>query len=128
MASRIASMSPDDTQLFLSCPPDDSVVQHKPSARLSDIFTWTKEHLHLQLNLPKTKLLVIPENPTHQQQLNSQQSIEGCESLGVTRLYSIRTIGPYLTHFDTQLHAPGMFISHFDCCNAFLAGSPTFAP
>ncbi|KAL2098087.1 hypothetical protein ACEWY4_007294 [Coilia grayii] len=44
----------DDTQLYLSFQPDTTV-----SAGLSELSTWMREH-HLQLNLSKTKLLVIP--------------------------------------------------------------------
>ena len=53
----------DDTQLYLSFPPDDHTVSARISNCLSDISTWMKAH-HLQLNLPKTELLVFPAKPT----------------------------------------------------------------
>ncbi|KAK2899414.1 hypothetical protein Q8A73_012543 [Channa argus] len=49
----------DDTQLFLSFPPDDSTVSSRISACLSDISAWMSER-HLQLNLSKTEVLVFP--------------------------------------------------------------------
>jgi len=52
----------DDTQLYLSFQPDDPTVAARMSACLTDISGWMKDH-HLQLNLAKTELLVIPANP-----------------------------------------------------------------
>src|SRR4029434_1210159 len=49
----------DDTQLFLSFPPDNTTVSARIWDCLSDISTWMKDH-HLQLNLAKTELLVFP--------------------------------------------------------------------
>ncbi|CAM4583153.1 unnamed protein product [Leuciscus chuanchicus] len=64
----------DDTQLFLSFQPDDPTVAPRISSCLADISAWMKEH-HLQLNLAKTELLVLPANPSLQHdftiQLNS---------------------------------------------------------
>ncbi len=48
----------DDTQLYLSFHPDDLTI----AACLADISCWMKDH-HLQLNLAKTELLVVPANP-----------------------------------------------------------------
>jgi len=48
----------DDTQLYLSFPPDDT-ASARISDCLSDISTWMKNH-HLQLNLAKTELMVFP--------------------------------------------------------------------
>ncbi len=48
----------DDTQLYLSFHPDDLTI----AACLADISCWMKGH-HLQLNLAKTELLVVPANP-----------------------------------------------------------------
>src|SRR4029434_1661311 len=42
----------DDTQLFLSFPPEDTTVSARISDCLADISTWMKNH-HLQLNLAK---------------------------------------------------------------------------
>src|SRR4029434_682186 len=49
----------DDTQLFLSFPPEDTTVSARISDCLADISTWMKNH-HLQLNLAKTELMVFP--------------------------------------------------------------------
>src|SRR4029434_3148682 len=51
--------SADDTQLFLSLPPEDTTVSARISDCLADISTWMKNH-HLQLNLAKTELMVFP--------------------------------------------------------------------
>uniref|UniRef100_A0A3B1IJ57 Reverse transcriptase domain-containing protein n=1 Tax=Astyanax mexicanus TaxID=7994 RepID=A0A3B1IJ57_ASTMX len=51
----------DDTQLYLSFSPEDHSISARISQCLSDISSWMKEH-HLQLNLSKTELLVIPAN------------------------------------------------------------------
>ncbi len=52
----------DDTQLYLSFHPDDPTIAARISACLTDISCWMKDH-HLQLNLAKTELLVVPSNP-----------------------------------------------------------------
>src|SRR4029434_3320409 len=49
----------DDTQLFLSFPPEDTTLSARISDCLADISTWMKNH-HLQLNLAKTELMVFP--------------------------------------------------------------------
>ncbi len=53
----------DDTQLYLSSPPDDLMIAARISARLTDTSYWMKDH-QLQLNLAKTELLVVPANPS----------------------------------------------------------------
>ncbi len=53
----------DDTQLYLSCHPDDLTIAARISACLADISCWMKDH-HLQLDLAKTELLVVPSNPS----------------------------------------------------------------
>jgi len=53
----------DDTQLYISFQPEDPTVAACISACLTDISGWMKDH-HLQLNLVKTELLVVPPNPT----------------------------------------------------------------
>uniref|UniRef100_A0A3B1JXL6 Reverse transcriptase domain-containing protein n=1 Tax=Astyanax mexicanus TaxID=7994 RepID=A0A3B1JXL6_ASTMX len=55
----------DDTQLYLSFSPDDHSISARISQCLSDISAWMNEH-HLQLNLSKTELLVIPAKPSIQ--------------------------------------------------------------
>ncbi len=61
----------DDTQLYLSFRPDDPMVAARISGCLADISAWMKEH-HLQLNLAKTELLVIPATPTLQHDFTIQ--------------------------------------------------------
>ncbi len=61
----------DDTQLYLSFQPDDPTVAARISGCLADISAWMKEH-HLQLNLAKTELLVIPATPSLQQDFSIQ--------------------------------------------------------
>ncbi len=52
----------DDTQLYLSFHPDDLTIAARISACLTNISFWMKDH-HLQLNLVKTELLVVPAKP-----------------------------------------------------------------
>jgi len=52
----------DDTQLYLSFHPDDPTVATRILNCLADILEWMKKH-HLQLNLAKTELLILPANP-----------------------------------------------------------------
>ncbi len=61
----------DDTQLYLSFQPDDPTVAARISGCLADISVWMKEH-HLQLNLAKTELLVVPATPTLQHDFSIQ--------------------------------------------------------
>ncbi|XP_063067204.1 uncharacterized protein LOC134458705 [Engraulis encrasicolus] len=49
----------DDPQMYLSFQPDNSTVFARISTCLTNLSTWMKEH-HLQFNLCKTELLVIP--------------------------------------------------------------------
>uniref|UniRef100_A0A8C2EYT6 Reverse transcriptase domain-containing protein n=1 Tax=Cyprinus carpio TaxID=7962 RepID=A0A8C2EYT6_CYPCA len=53
----------DDTQLYFSFQPDDPTVVARISACQSDISSWMNDH-HLQLNLTKTELLMVPANPS----------------------------------------------------------------
>ncbi len=61
----------DDTQLYLSFQPEDPTVAARISGCLADISAWMKEH-HLQLNLAKTELLVVPATPTLQHDFSIQ--------------------------------------------------------
>ncbi len=63
----------DDTQLYLSFQPDDPTVAARISGCLADISAWMKEH-HLQLNLAKTELLVIPATPSLQHDFSQLRS------------------------------------------------------
>ncbi|XDV10891.1 hypothetical protein PO909_000002 [Leuciscus waleckii] len=84
----------DDTQLFLSFQPDDPTVAARVSSCLADISAWMKEH-HLQLNLAKTELLVLPANPSLQHDFTIQ-----LESSSITPSRSVRNLG---VTFDDQL-------------------------
>ena len=139
----------DDTQIYLSFQPDDPTVAARISACLADISGWMKDH-HLQLNLAKTELLVIPANPTLCHNFTIQlgpSSISPSRSarnLGVviddqlnftdhiTRtarscrfaLYNIRKIRRFLSEHATQLLVQALVLSRLDYCNALLAGLP----
>ncbi len=140
----------DDTQLYLSFQPDDPTVAARISGCLADISAWMKEH-HLQLNLAKTELLVIPATPS----LQHDFSIQLCTSiitpstsvrnLGVIfddqltfkehiaktarscrfALHNIRKIRPFLTEHAAQLLVQALVVSRLDYCNALLAGLPS---
>ncbi|XDV35472.1 hypothetical protein PO909_005412 [Leuciscus waleckii] len=142
----------DDTQLFLSFQPDDPTVAARVSSCLADISTWMKEH-HLQLNLAKTELLVLPANPSLQHDFTIQLESSlitpsrSVRNLGVTfddqltftdhisktarscrfALHNIRKIRPFLTEHATQLIVQALVISMLDYCNALLAGLPACA-
>ncbi|CAM4511130.1 unnamed protein product [Leuciscus chuanchicus] len=142
----------DDTQLFLSFQPDDPTVAARVSSCLADISTWMKEH-HLQLNLAKTELLVLPANPSLQHDFTVQLESSlitpsrSVRNLGVTfddqltftdhisktarscrfALHNIRKIRPFLTEHATQLIVQALVISRLDYCNALLAGLPACA-
>ncbi len=84
----------DDTQLYLSFRPDDPTVAARISGCLADISVWMKEH-HLQLNLAKTELLVLPATPTLQHDFTIQLG-----SSTITPSASVRNLGEI---FDDQL-------------------------
>ncbi len=84
----------DDTQLYLSFQPDDPTVAARISGCLADISAWMKEN-HLQLNLAKTELLVVPATPT----LQHDFSIQLGTSI-ITPSTSVRNLGVI---FDDQL-------------------------
>ncbi len=105
---------------------------------------------HLQLNLSKTKLLVIPAKPTIHHDINikidslSVPPTRTARNLGVVldnqltfsdhvasiarscryALYNIRKIRTYLTQDATQLLVQAIVISRLDYCNALLTGLP----
>ncbi|XDV19517.1 hypothetical protein PO909_024975 [Leuciscus waleckii] len=131
---------------------DDPTVAARISSCLADISTWMKEH-HLQLNLAKTELLVLPANPSLQHDFTIQldsSSINPSRSvrnLGVTvddqltftdhisktarscrfALHNIRKIRPFLTEHATQLLVQALVITRLDYCSALLAGLPSCA-
>uniref|UniRef100_A0A8C2BQ02 Reverse transcriptase domain-containing protein n=1 Tax=Cyprinus carpio TaxID=7962 RepID=A0A8C2BQ02_CYPCA len=139
----------DDTQLYFSFQPDDPTVVARISACLSDISSWMNDH-HLQLNLTKTELLVVPANPSFHHNFSIQLGSSTitpsrtARNLGVvmdyqlsftvniattTRscrfaLYNIRKIRPFLSEQATQLLVQALVLSRLDYCNALLAGLP----
>ncbi len=84
----------DDTQLYLSFRPDDPMVAARISGCLADISAWMKKH-HLQLNLAKTELLVLPATQTLQHDFTIQLG-----SSTITPSTSVRNLGVV---FDDQL-------------------------
>ena len=142
----------DDTQLYLSFSPDDPTIQTRISDCLSDISAWMQDH-HLQLNLSKTELLVLPAKPTihHNICINSGSlslaPSRVARNLGVMiddqltfndhvasvaracrfALFNIKKIRPYLTQQASQLLVQTMVLSRLDYCNALLAGLPACA-
>uniref|UniRef100_A0A8B9HMG4 Reverse transcriptase domain-containing protein n=1 Tax=Astyanax mexicanus TaxID=7994 RepID=A0A8B9HMG4_ASTMX len=139
----------DDTQLYLSFSPEDNSISAQISLCLSDISSWMKEH-HLQLNLSKTELLVIPAKPSFQHNFSisidslSLSPTKVARNLGVMvddqlsfthhvasvarsccfALYNIRKIRQFLTQQATQLLVQAVVISRLDYCNALLTGLP----
>ncbi len=138
------------TQLYLSFQPDDPTVAARISGCLVDISAWMKEH-HLQLNLAKTELLVVPATPTLQHDFSIQLGTSiitpstSVRNLGVIfddqltfkehiaktarscrfALHNIRKIRPFLTEHAAQLLVQALVISRLDYCNALLAGLPS---
>ncbi len=84
----------DDTQLYLSFQPDDPTVAARISGCLADISAWMKEH-HLQLNLAKTELLVVPATPTLQHDFSIQ--------LGTSIITPSTSVRNLSVIFDDQL-------------------------
>ncbi len=109
-----------------------------------------KEH-HLQLNLAKTELLVLPATPTLQHDFTIQLGSStitpsaSVRNLGVIfddqltfkehitktarscrfALHNIRKIRPFLTEHAAQLLVQALVISRLDYCNALLVGLPS---
>ncbi len=139
----------DDTQLYLSFHPDDPTIAARISACLTDISCWMKDH-HLQLNLAKTKLLVVPSNPSFHHNFTIQLGTstitpsKTARNFGVMiddqltfsdhiaktaqscrfALFNIRKIRPLLSEHASQLLAQALVLSRLDYCNALLAGLP----
>ncbi len=101
-----------------------------------------KEH-HLQLNLARPELLVLPATQTLQHDFTIQ--LGSSTDLGVIfddqltfkehiaksarsrrfALHNIRKIMPFLTEHAAQLLVQALVISRLDYCNALLAGLPS---
>ncbi len=145
----IATPMTDD----LSFQPDDPTVAARISGCLADISAWMKEH-HLQLNLAKTELLVIPATPTtptlqhdftiqlgssiitpstsvrnlciiFDDQLTFKEHTAKTARSCRFALHDIRKIRPFLTEHAAQLLVQVLVISRLDYCNALLAGLPS---
>ncbi len=142
----------DDTQLYHSFQAEDPTVAARISGCLADISAWMKEH-HLQLNLAKTELLVVPATPTLQHDFSIQLGTSiitpstSVRNLGVIfddqltfkehiaktarscrfALHNIRKIRPFLTEHAAQLLVQALVVSRLDYCNALLAGLPSNA-
>ncbi|CAM4675241.1 unnamed protein product [Leuciscus chuanchicus] len=108
---------------------------------------------HLQLNLAKTELLILPANPSLQHDFTIQLDSSSITPSGPVRnlgvifddqltfidhisktarscrfaLHNIRKIRPFLTEHATQLLVQALVISRLDYCNALLAGLPSCA-
>ena len=137
----------DDTQLFLSFPPDDTQVKSRIANCLADISKWMASH-HLKLNLDKTELLFIPGKrcPHRDLSITIENTVvtttPTVRILGVIldnrlsfsdhiaatarscrfQLYNIRRIRPSLTDKTAQLLIQATVISRLDYCNSLLAG------
>ncbi|KAI7811638.1 reverse transcriptase [Triplophysa rosa] len=99
----------DDTQLYFSFQPDDPTISAHVSACLLDISSWMKEH-HLQLNLFKTELLVIPAQPSIEHHLTIQLG-----SSTITPTKSARNLGVML---DDQLKFTSHIVATTRTCRA----------
>ncbi len=108
-----------------------------------------KDH-HLQLNLAKTELLVVPANPslhhnfTFQLGTSTITPSKTARNLGVMTddklnfsdhiaktarscrfaLFNIKKIRPFLSEHASQLFVQALVLSRLDYCNALLAGLP----
>ncbi len=84
----------DDNQLYLSFHPDDPTIAARISACLTDISCWMKDD-HLQLNLAKTELLVVPSNPSFHHNFTIQ--------LGTSTITPSKTARNHEVVIDDQL-------------------------
>ncbi len=139
----------DDTQLYLSFHPDDPTIAAHISACQTDISCWMKDH-HLQLNLARTELLVVPWNPSFHHNFTTQLGTSTITPSKTTRnlgvviddqltfsdhtakttwscrfaLFNIRKIRPFLLEHASQFLVQALVLSKLDYCNALLAGLP----
>ncbi len=99
----------DDTQLYLSFHPDDLTIAACISACLADISCWIKDH-HLQLNLAKTELLVVSENPLFHHNFTFQLG-----SSTITPSKTARNLGDVISWISqtTLLKLPGPVDLHY---------------
>jgi len=126
----------------------DPTVAAQISSCLAGISAWMKEH-HLQLNLAKTEILILPVYPSQEHSFTNQldsSSITPSKSvrnIGVIfddqltfrsrarscrfAMHNIRETWPFLTEHATQILVQALVISRLDYCNALLAGLPSCA-
>ncbi len=142
-------LPPSSIQLYLSFHPDDPTIAAHISACLTDISCWMKDH-HLQLDLAKTELLVVPSNPLFHHNFTIQLGTstitpsKTARNLGVMIddlltfsdridktarscrfvLFNIKKIRPFISEHASQLLVQALVISGLDYCNALLAGLP----
>ncbi len=133
----------DDTQLYLSFHPDDPTIAARISACLTDISCWMKDH-HLQLNLAKTELLVVPSNPSFHHNFTIQLDTstitpsKTARNLGVMiddqltfsdhiaktarscrfALFNIKKIRPFLSEHASELLVQALVLSRLDYCKS----------
>ncbi len=139
----------DDSQLYLSFHPDDPTIAARISACLTDISCWMKDH-HLQLNLAKPELLVVPSNPSLHHNFTIQLGTSTITPSKTARnlrvmiddqmtfsdhiakttrscrfaVYNIRKIRPFLSEHASQLLVQALVLSRLEYRNALLAGLP----
>ncbi len=139
----------DDSQLYLSFHPDDPKIAARISACLTDICCRMKDH-HLQLNLAKAELLVVPLNPSFHPNFTIQLGTstitpsKTARNLGVMiddqltfshqiskaarscrfSLFNVKKIMPFLSEPASQLLVQALALFRLDYCNALLAGLP----
>ncbi len=132
----------DDTQLYLLFHPDDPTIAARISACLTDISCWMKDH-HLQLNLAKTELLVVPSNPSCHYNFTIQLGTstitpsKTAKNLGVMiddqltfsdhiaktaqscrfALFNIKKIRPFLSEHASELLVQALVLSRLDYCS-----------
>ncbi len=130
-----------ETWLFLSLlfHPDDLTIAAHISACLTDISCWMKDH-HLQLNLAKTELLVVPSNPLFHHNFTIQLGTstitpsKTAKNIGVMiddqltfsdhvaknarscrfALFNIKKIRPFLSEHASQLIVQALVLSRPD--------------
>ncbi len=139
----------DDTQLYLSLHPDDPMIPALISACLTGISCWMKDH-HLQLDLAKTELLVVPSNPSFHHNFTIQLGSSTITPSKIDRNLGVmiddqltssdhiaksawscrfaystsRRSGPLLSEHASQFLVQALVLSRLDYCNALLAGLP----
>ncbi len=139
-------------QLYLSFHPDDLTIAARISTCLADISCWMKDH-HLQLNLAKTELLLVPtsirvpslhHNITFQlgsltiapsktarnlgamidDQLNFSDHVAKTARSCRFALFNIKKIRPFLWERASQLLVRALVLSKLDYYNSLSTINP----